>query len=399
MHLGLLYHEEEAVVIDGNSFQRGSIYLITLITVTSIVSMVLIGVSLRSAGNAKSAMIEEMARGSNGVLDASEYALEVIKSDPLWKLTAQSGKVFEEMSVGDQVYWGKVVDEHTGAKPTYDTSTYQVTVTSERNAVKSSASIELFATEMDYVNYLMLFGAVHYWALDETSNPTQALDQIGSYHGNYLYPEVAGAGYNDEAGLVPIFDDDSDHVVVPWGPSFNIENGTIAMWVNFTGSKWSNYSFLGMDYRFGGVPAINMAIWGYGVNIYLNDSGEYRPYSALSTPIDTITPNTWHHIAISWGNMGLFIYVDGVEMASNSSNTDELKTAQAGEGGEQPLHIGGGYNMAWIGTPENGFEGSVSHLAIFNEQLNAVNVADLASVKPDKLIFSIVEDSWARVFE
>ncbi len=386
--------------IDVSSSRRGSIYLITLITVTTIVSMVLIGVSLRSSGNVKSAMIEEMSRGSNGVLDASEYALEVITSDPLWRLTAQSGKVFEKISVGDQVYWGKVVDQYTGAKPTYDTSTYRVTVTSRRNGIKSSASIEIFATEMDYTDYLSSAGAIHYWALDETSNPPNALDKIGAYHGNYLKPSVAGAGYNDDAGLVPVFDDDDDYVSVPWGPSLEINSGTIAMWVNFTGSsKWSNSSFLGMDYRLEGVPAINMSIWGHGVNVYINDDGEYRFNSALSTPIDVITPNVWHHIVMSWGNMGLFIYIDGVEMASNSSNTDGLKTAKAGEGGEQPMHIGGGYNTSWISTPEDGFEGSVSHVAIFDEQLSAAKIAELAAIKPDKLILSIVEDSWARVFE
>ena len=386
--------------IDADSSRRGSIYLITLITVTAIVSMVLIGVSLRSSGNARSALIEEMSQGSNGVFDASEYALKVIESDPLWRLTAQSGKVFEKIPVGDLSYWGVVVDEDTGAKPIYSTSNYRVTATSEQNKVKSSASLEIFAAEMDYAAYLRTLGAIHYWALDESSNPPQALDQIGTYHGAYLKPAVAGAGYNDQAGLVPEFDDNNDYVRVPWGPSFKIEDGTIAMWVNCTGaSKWSNDSILGMDYQLNGVPAINVAIWGYGVNVYINDKGHYRFDSALATQTDVITPNTWHHIAMTWGNKGVAIYVDGVKRASDSSNTDELKTAKASDDGEQPLHIGGGYNTTWPSTTEDGFKGSVSHVALFNVQLDAAKIAELAAIKPDKLILSIVEDSWVRVFE
>ncbi len=383
-----------------DSSRRGSIYLITLITVVAIVSMVLIGVSLRSSGNTRSALIEEMAKGGNGVLDASEYAIKVIESDPLWRLAAQSGKVFEKMAVGDMSYSATVVDGGTGTKPVYTTSTYRVIATAEKSTAKSSASIEILATEMDYAAYLRTMGAVHYWALDESSNPPQAIDQIGLYHGSYLKPSVAGAGYNDEAGLVPVLADDNDYVSVPWGESFEIENGTIAMWVKCTGaSKWSNYSFLGMDYKLNGVPAINMAIWGYGIKVYINDEGEYRWSSALSTPLDTIAPNTWHHVAMIWGDKGLAIYIDGVERASKGSNTNGLKSAKAGDGGEQPLHIGAGYNTSVPSTPEDGFDGSVAHVAIFDVQLNPAQIAELAAIKPDKLNLSLVEDSWVRVFE
>ncbi len=385
---------------DHDLVRRGSVYLMTLITVAAVVSMVLLGVSLRSSDNTRSAMIEEMAQGSNGIFDVSEYAIKAVESDPMWRLTAQSGKVFEKFSVGDLSYSGTVVDKGTGAKPTQSTTNYLLTLTSKYSKTKSLASFELLGTEMDYANHLANLGAVHYWALDEDANPPKAIDSIGAYHGAYLKPSVAGAGYNDEAGLVPEFKDNNDYVNVIWGPSLEIDDGTFSMWVKCTGSsQWSNYAFLGMDYQLNGVPAINIGIWGYGVNVYLNDEGQYRMSSALSTSIGTITPNTWHHIAVTWGAKGLRIYVDGVQKASNASNTDKLKTADAGNGGEQPLHIGAGYNATSPMTPEDGFEGSVSHVALFNVQLDSAQIADLAAIKPDKLTISIVEDSWERVFK
>ena len=102
---------------------------------------------------------------------------------------------------------------------------------------------------------------------------------------------------------------------------------------------------------------------------------------------------------MSWGNAGLTIYIDGVMSARNASNTDRLCSATLKNGGEQSWHIGGGYNIKYMPPFEDRFRGSVAHVALFCKQPTDRQVATLASVKPDLRTYSLVDDSWVRVFE
>jgi len=384
--------------------RHGSIYLVTLITVTAIVSMVLIGVSLRSSSNVQSALIEGMSEGSNGILNASEYAFEVISSDPLWRITAQSGKIFNQFTIGDLTYTGSVTDSGTGIAPTYTTSTYRVKVSSATGLTASSAQVDLFANEMGYSSaYLTSLSALHYWPLDEDSNPALAVDLINAKDGSYRDTSVAGAGMNDEAGLVPVFAGlvgTPDHIEVPWAADFEQANGSISLWMNCTGpDSWRNYAILGMEYVLNGMPVICINVKNYGVKVYLEDTGNYNSSNFVSTVDDFITPGTWYHVVATWGVDGLRLYVDGVLKSSDPTNTDGVTTAKLGDGGQQPLHIGGGYGFFMSIPFVDGFEGSVAHVVFFKKQLTAVEVAELAAIKPDLLQFTLVNDSWVRVFE
>lgn len=376
---------------------NGSVYLITLITVAAIVSMVLIGMQLRMATNSQSAIIEQMSEAGTGVLDATEYSFEIIASDSLWRIRAQTGTLFSELEFGDSVYTSTVLDADTGVTPTYDTATYRVKSVSTHQIVTRSASIDVLATEVDYDEVVAIGNALHHWALDEDSNPVLAIDSIKDKDGTYQDPTVAGAGMNDEAGLVPVFVSNNDHISVPWTGDFKQGDGSVSMWMNCTGaSMFDSYSMMGMLCKLGGTPTINISVWGYGVTAYIEDDGVFSWSNWVGTGTSIITPGTWYHVAVTWGSAGMHIYIDGVEEGTNAGSTEGVK-GKAGE--EQPLHIGGGYSLTIPGHPEEPFEGSLSHVVYYDKQMNAAEVAEIAAVKPDLQLFTLVEDSWVRVFE
>ncbi|MBL4699231.1 MAG: LamG domain-containing protein [Phycisphaerales bacterium] len=381
------------------SSRNGSIYLITLITIAAIVSMVLLGVRLRSSTNEQSALIEQMSEANTGVLDAAELAIETIVSDQQWRNTANSGVVYSELSVGTSSYSAVVVDATTSIKPTASTTSYRVTVASGHETVRSVARVDIFATQYDYLTYLRTLPLKHYWPLNEYSNPTTAVDLKGNYDGTYQSPAAGGASYNDEGGPVPVFTSIGDQVHVPWGKDFDLSDGSISLWMRCTGgNKFENYSFLGMQYDLGGLPTLNMSVYLYGVTAYVDDDNRWSLGNFTMTSQNLITPGTWYHIVLTWGTNGMVLYVDGVEKASNSSNRDGLKTAKAGQGGEQPLHLGDGYDTGDLRTPEDAFDGSIAHVALFNSQLRASEVAALAAIKPDLRTYTIVPDSWQRLY-
>jgi Concanavalin A-like lectin/glucanases superfamily len=382
------------------SSRTGSIYLITLITVAVIVSMVLIGVSLRTSSNASSTLIVEMNESSNSVLDATEYAYEVITIDPLWRLTAQAGSIFAPLTMGDVSYTSSVVDKDTDAAPTYNTSTYRVKVETTNTIAQSAAYIDVLSFEMDYEAYVVSLGAVMYWALDETTSTVLASEPVKNKDGTYQDPAVAGLDYNEEAGLIPVLNKSNDHVLVPWTGQFKQADGSISFWMRCDGNnKWTNYSIMGMLYKAGGVPAFNIVVWGYGISMYLEEDGNYKFGNTVSTPFDLITPGQWHHVVTTWGSNGLRIYVDGSRKAKKNSLNDGVDTADGADGGKQPVLIGGGYRMSFGSYPQDGFVGSVSHVAYYKRQLTAGEVAALAAIKPDRLQYTLVEDSWVRVYE
>ncbi len=380
--------------------KRGSVYIITLFTVAAIVSMVLIGVRLRMATNSQSAIIEQMSEGSMGVLDATEYAFQQILDDSDWNTTSQSGVVFDPITVGDSIYSSTVVDTATGLVPTESTTNYGVKVNAQHRTVKSSAQIEVLQTRVDYIAILNSLRATHYWPMNEAERSSKASDPIGSYTGEYLDPQVPGAGTNDHGALVPVFADANDSMEVPWGVDFIQPEGSISLWMKLTNeSRLDTTSLIGSLYQSGGNASINISIWNFTVSTYICDDGSFSYGNFATSTSETVTPNTWHHIVMTWGANGLFTYIDGIEAASNRSNTMGLKTARANKGGEQPFYIGSGYLLTPFTHIEKGFDGSIAHVAFIPAQLKGGQVAELAAIKPDLLETSIVEDSWVRVFE
>jgi Concanavalin A-like lectin/glucanases superfamily len=399
--LGSLFHKDLEMSELLHQSRRGSIYLITLITVAAIVSTIFIGFSLRSASNSNSALIGLTVESGMGILDSTEIALEHVTADSLFRVNAQTGTVYGPVVVDKDgnTLTSTVVDAATDLNPTFDTTTYRLKMNSTNDIANANAQVDVLAIPYDYITYLDKLSLIHYWPLNEHSNPTTAVDQKSNYDGTYQDPSVAASSYNEEGAPVPVFDRSGDHIEVPYGNGFSQREGAFSLWINLASNDKTNHAIIGNLYESGGVPAFNLAINGNAVWAYLDDGGSWDISSALSTSSNSITVGQWHHIVVSWGSLGLTIYIDGVRRAKNSSNRDELSSAMANNGGEQPFHIGGGYNMFLYPPPEDRFRGSVAHVALFKKQPTDDHVASLAEVMPDLRTYELVEDSWVRVFD
>ncbi|MGV6814671.1 MAG: LamG domain-containing protein [Phycisphaerales bacterium] len=255
-------------------------------------------------------------------------------------------------------------------------------------------------TKYDYLGLLTDQNAEHYWALNEAIESMEATDGLGSYAGNYSLLTTSGTGTNDEGGVVPIFVDASDSVSIPWGNDFKTSEGTITAWVKSTNSNnLESMSVLGMLYESGGYASINLTLWNSKLYGYISDDGTWNLGKAVSSSSKIILPDTWYHVAISWGSNGLTIYVDGTQVGNNSSNTDGLATAKKNQGGEQPLLIGAGYTIVSSKHVVKGFKGSVAHTVFFPNQLKSSIIADMAAIRPDKINMALVDDSWEQIFK
>lgn len=383
---------------------RGSVYLVTLITVAAIATMVLIGINLRSTTSSKSVLIEQMAEANNAILDATEYALQVISNDPAWNAAAQSGTVFPQLKIGNQVYTGTVTDTDTAALPTNRTTNYRLKLSATKDTTTSTATIDIVRTAaqtIDYITFIKDRQAKMYWKLNEPSGSSTAVDVLNSSHATYLDPSISGTGTNDQGANVPVFNGYSDRLEVPYDSTFSKSSGTYTLWMNSSGTTaFETHGILGMEYKANGVPTLYLVLNNNSLYGFVNDSGSFSLTQDVG-PTPSITPGKWHHIALSWGENGLIIYIDGVEAAKNTLNTSGTYTAAPDRGGEQPLKIGAANIWLFSNMPV-GFKGSLAHV-VYHEghQLTPTEIEELASIHPDggESKLNIVSDSWSVVYE
>ena len=109
------------------------------------------------------------------------------------------------------------------------------------------------------------------------------------------------------------------------------------------------------------------------VIVGLSNPGKTAAKLRLSTPADTgqtsITPRTWHHLALTRDGDRTTVYLDG-----SPEITSESKTAlPAGD-----LSI----QLAAASPPDVAFEGKLSEVAVHDRTLSAKEIAQLAHTSP-----------------
>lgn len=382
--------------------RRGSIYLITLVTVAAIVSMVLIGVSLRRMTNDDSALIELMSANGTAPIDGTELALATIMASEDWFTDAQKGVAFTDFTMGERVYSSSVIDADTLATPTDDTTLYRVSVGSATGASMSRARFDLRYERYDYEGFLGDYELQLYWPMNEKNNPAAMVEQVRGDDGVYNNPSVAGKAKNEEGGPVPVFANASDHAQIPWSTYFDQQEASLSFWIRSTGTNY--YMFYGVmgllyDDNSSLAPTLSIGILNHALIAFVCEDGNFSYSNYALSSANTFTPNAWHHVVVSWGDDGVQIYVDGVRTAHNSGNRDGLGTTSLASGGHQPVLVGRGYLAANGGYAESGFEGSISHLAMTNRQLSSTQVAEIAPVKPDHIVAELIADSWIRLID
>ncbi len=379
--------------------QHGSVYVMTLITIATISAMILVGISLRSSNNAKASLVEGMSTSSNATLDATELTLQTVASDAEWKATAQTGVALPKQTINGVTYASTVKDADTDTTPTETTTNYTLTMSATQNSIEHVSQLTFEYASVDYPTLVDAYKGLFYWPLSEDPKSTTAVDAIDACDGTYQDPNAAGATTNDHGAQVPLFTGSSDHIDIPWTNKFKETHGAFSLWVNSTGTtNFQSYGILGMQYASGGSPNLSLVVVNNAIGAYLSDSGSFNFSNVAVTPT-VLTPGTWHHVAMTWGPGGLIIYVDGIQAGENYGNTSGLDTGRSNQGGEQPLHIGGGYTIGYTKQPFVGFEGSIAHVVFYkNHQLTADEVAEIAAVHPDEATFALIPDTWVTVY-
>jgi hypothetical protein len=108
----------------------------------------------------------------------------------------------------------------------------------------------------------------------------------------------------------------TDHIRFNAPFSYYTNEITVEAWVNFPSTSFSAFPWIGQSTGGTDNMATNVWLWhpGATATFFVNDNNTWR---ALDFPV--ISTVGWHHVATVANTSGMFIYYDGVLVASNAS--------------------------------------------------------------------------------
>jgi hypothetical protein len=196
---------------------------------------------------------------------------------------------------------------------------------------------------------------VAYWKFDEGAGTTIG-DSSGSHTGQLVSGATFAAGRKSTAAS---FDGVNDWAVIPDSAQLRVTNQTIAMWV-YPRSLNTNFQTIVAKQSIGGVQRT------FGFFIAPSSTTPHYAFqdSACSSweyiEAGSMTLNAWNHIAGTYDQSVMKLYLNGVVVASRSTNVGVCQTTH-------PVVIG---NASGYGY----FNGSVDDLVIYNRSLSAAEI-------------------------
>ena len=233
---------------------------------------------------------------------------------------------------------------------------------------------------------------IAYWRLGESSG-NNVQDSVGGHTGTYVNGVNLGVegGFDNQGNSAADFDGKNDYVIIPHSSDFLLDNATIQLWINPDDTKGDQTIFSKdhTGYETGG--HFNLALDGDGLTLRMQtDTNGYE----WDSPSDIINAGEWQHIAVSFGNQGVTVYVNGAAVISESYVGGWTDSAG---GNEEPITIGASLRSNSNSDNPNNvkqyFNGQIDEVAIFDEQLNADEITTLYEAGASDITQALTTDS------
>jgi len=208
----------------------------------------------------------------------------------------------------------------------------------------------------------------------EDGAASTAADDSGNGHdGIYQGNAQPGAiGWNG-TGTAASLDGDRDYIEIPDNTDFDLSAGTVAIRFNANNLD-SDQALVSRDSNgFDGGGHFRLVIQDDG-SVYLRMQSDTQSYTVTS-PAGTVGAGAWHHVAISFGPDGIEMFVDGASVATDSY-------AGGIAGNDEPWTLGADQHLSSDGVAAaltNHFDGALDEFVVYDRQLDAGEVTDLAS--------------------
>ncbi len=215
--------------------------------------------------------------------------------------------------------------------------------------------------------------------LGETTG-TVAADETGNLTATYHNVNAANnLGVNQgplsEPTLVPYLDGHDDYIQIDHDPSLILPNGTVQLWFRSEGLMSEDQTLISITQGGNQAGSFYLALnkddpdprdiemrFQDGTNDFFLGIDDW-----LINPAGTVTPDTWQHIAVSWGTEGVKLYLDG-QLAATMDYFGGVGIAGV------PVHIGA---SARDGFLDRFYQANISEVAFFGDALQQGDIEAL----------------------
>ena len=183
------------------------------------------------------------------------------------------------------------------------------------------------------------------------------------------------------------FDGQTDFVVVPHSDAYLLDNGTIVLRFkanDLTGRR-GLFSKDSNDYDTGGHVTIYVESSLVKARIQTTSGSHYV------TSTTQVQPDSWYHVALTFGSGGMKLYVDGAEEDTNA-HTGGLGATSGGSGNLEPIVIGANQwasgNLV-VNNLSDYFDGQIGHVEVLSNALTPIQIAEASTAIPAWTVYAI----------
>lgn len=173
------------------------------------------------------------------------------------------------------------------------------------------------------------------------------------------------------------FDGSNDYIEIPHDDSYLMQAGTFSVWFKADTTSPSRQGLFCKDatnYETGG----HFSVFLRGSYVEVRMQSTSASYYVRSSS-GSIVAGQWYHIMFAWGEEGMVLYLNGVEVDTDPY-TGGLGTTSGGIGNYEPIVLG---SNAWGSGPlsatplQDYFDGTMDDLRIFNERLSESQAVEI----------------------
>lgn len=386
--------------------RRGSVYLAVLFVVLTVSVLTLTGVTLRRM------MIQRSDSGSNAAaarrlaLSGAELVVQQGKTNEGSFMTAAAtGTILPTLSLAPGTVRATVTDADTGSAPTAGTINFDIVADGQVGDARSRLGFSMENPDDELRLWIQSEpSALAYWPMDEEKVAT-AEEIINNFDGAYSKSSAVGVFEHQHKNKASRFAWVDERMTAPHKGAYEMPNGTLVCWVLFnskpTFSGWKEVVVSKEGTSAGSAAAIRVWLDKDRMNFSLRTSSSG---ATVDFGAGEITQGQWHHIAISWGSAGMFLYLDG------KKRDDDSGVRMGINGSIVPLRLPNSHD--WIfgsrlnpDSKTDGWShtdvlfGSVARAALFTRQLTEEEVAAMSKLDSRRPGPRLKPETFARVVD
>ena len=384
--------------------RTGSVYLAVVVVVAAVTVLVMTGVALRKQINERAVVGADSAEVARLAVSASELAAHHAVKSETFEERAATGTIFSNLALAGGTISATVRDADTKGLPTEDTENFRITADAATGAARSRIAFTVETPTDEFTRWILSQpNAVAYWPLDEV-NQTTAKDSVAERNGVYSRAFVAGSQMHEHGAPAPYFAWYDQFVRVPHRGVFELASGSLTFWVRFDvkpGSWYPGVMGAVSKERDGNSSAAFLAVYLDDDDLCYRLNNQNNHGDTLRTSSSRITAEAWHHIAVTWGNHGMELYLDGVRRDHESGARLGMGRNYMGLGPANTEDWYFGVRNIPYGSYSQGdpLVGSVARVALFSGRLSAEDIELIMKTSTMPPGRQIKPGSYARVVD